>query len=279
MSYEQILYDVKDQVAVITLNRPEHLNAFTGQMMREFLDALQKVEDNDDLRVSIVTGAGRGFCAGADLAGGGKTFDSSQREESNQTRQRDPGFSTVKFYMGLKKPVIVAINGPAVGVGVTMILPLDIRIASESARIGLIFNRRGVLPELASPWFLPRIIGISKAAELMYTGRILNAQEALEYGLVSRVVPDDKLMDSAFELAHEIADNCAPVSVALTKQMLWQFLFETDIEKVEKINSSYFRWSGRQPDAREGVMSFLEKRPPKWTMSVSKDMPDFSQDD
>ncbi len=279
MNYEQILFDVKDQVAVITLNRPEHLNAFTGQMMQEFLDALQKVEDNDDLRVSIVTGAGRGFCAGADLAGGGRTFDSGQREESNQTRQRDPGFSTVKFYLGLKKPVIVAINGPAVGVGVTMILPLDIRIASESARIGLIFNRRGVLPELASPWFLPRIIGISKAAELMYTGRILNAQEALEYGLVSRVVPDDKLMDSAFELAHEIADNCAPVSVALTKQMLWQFLFETDIEKVEKINSSYFRWSGQQPDAREGVMSFLEKRPPKWTMSVSKDMPDFSKDD
>lgn len=279
MSYEQILYDVKDQVAVITLNRPEHLNAFTAQMMQEFLDALQKVEDNDDLRVSIVTGAGRGFCAGADLAGGGRTFDSSQREESNQTWQRDPGFSTVKFYLGLKKPVIVAINGPAVGVGVTMILPLDIRIASESARIGLIFNRRGVPPELASPWFLPRIIGISKAAELMYTGRILNAREALEYGLVSRVVPDDKLMDSAFELAHEIADNCAPVSVALTKQMLWQFLFETDIEKVEKINSSYFRWSGQQPDAREGVMSFLEKRPPKWTMSVSKDMPDFSNDD
>lgn len=279
MSYEQILYDVKDQVAVITLNRPEHLNAFTGQMMQEFLDALQKVEDNDDLRVSIVTGAGRGFCAGADLTGGGRTFDSSQREESNQTWQRDPGFSTVKFYMGLKKPVIVAINGPAVGVGVTMILPLDIRIASESARIGLIFNRRGVPPELASPWFLPRIIGISKAAELMYTGRILNAREALEYGLVSRVVPDDKLMDSAFELAHEIADNCAPVSVALTKQMLWQFLFETDIEKVEKINSSYFKWAGRQPDAREGVMSFLEKRPPKWTMSVSKDMPDFSIND
>lgn len=279
MSYEQILYDVKDQVAVITLNRPEHLNAFTAQMMQEFLDALQKVEDNDDLRVSIVTGAGRGFCAGADLTGGGRTFDSSQREESSQTWQRDPGFSTVKFYLGLKKPVIVAINGPAVGVGVTMILPLDIRIASESARIGLIFNRRGVPPELASPWFLPRIIGISKAAELMYTGRILNAREALEYGLVSRVVPDDKLMDSAFELAHEIADNCAPVSVALTKQMLWQFLFETDIEKVEKINSSYFRWSGQQPDAREGVMSFLEKRPPKWTMSVSKDMPDFSNDD
>lgn len=279
MNYEQILFDVKDQVAVITLNRPERLNAFTGQMMQEFLDALQKVEDNDDLRVSIVTGAGRGFCAGADLAGGGKTFDASQREESNQTMQRDPGFSTIKFYLGLKKPVIVAINGPAVGVGVTMILPLDIRIASESARIGLIFNRRGVLPELASPWFLPRIIGISRAAELMYTGRILNAQEALEYGLVSRVVPDDKLMDSAFELAHEIADNCAPVSVALTKQMLWQFLFETDIEKVEKINSNYFRWSGQQPDAREGVLSFLEKRPPKWTMSVSKDMPDFPEDD
>ena len=278
MSYEQILFDVKDQVAVITLNRPERLNAFTGVMIQEFMDALQQVEDDDDLRVSIVTGAGRGFCAGADLAGGGKTFDSRGREESAQT-QRRPGSSTVKFFLGLKKPVIAAINGPAVGVGVTMILPLDIRIAAESARIGLIFNRRGVLPELVSPWLLPRIIGISKAAELMYTGRILNAQESLEYGLVSRVVPDDKLMDSAFELAREIAVNCAPVSVALTKQMLWQFLLENDLDKMEKINSAYFRGSGQKPDAREGVLSFLEKRTPKWTMSVSKDMPDFTQDD
>ncbi|MBW2622873.1 MAG: enoyl-CoA hydratase/isomerase family protein, partial [Deltaproteobacteria bacterium] len=164
MSYEQILFDVKDQVALITLNRPERLNAFTEIMIQEFMDALQKVEDDDDLRVSIVTGAGRGFCAGADLASGGKTFDSRGREESTQTQRRESGSSTVKFFLGLKKPVIAAINGPAVGVGVTMILPLDIRIAAESARIGLIFNRRGVLPELASPWFLPRIIGISKAA-------------------------------------------------------------------------------------------------------------------
>ena len=279
MSYEQILFDIKDQVAVITLNRPERLNAFTSVMIQEFMDALQQVEDNDDLRVTIVTGAGRGFCAGADLASGGKTFDSRGREESTATQRREPGSSTVKFFLGLKKPVIAAINGPAVGVGVTMILPLDIRIAAESARIGLIFNRRGVLPELASPWFLPRIIGISKAAELMYTGRILNARESLEYGLVSQVVPDDQLMDSAFELAREIAVNCAPVSVALTKQMLWQFLLENDLEKMEKINSAYFKWSGQQPDAREGVMSFLEKRTPKWSMSVSKDMPDFAQDD
>lgn len=274
MNYEQITYDVSGPIATITLNRPEKLNAYTWIMGAEMRDALTQVEEDDNLRVTILTGAGRGFCAGADLTRGGDTFDYSKREKDPSAGTRPTG-SLLKFYWGLKKPVIVAINGPAVGVGITMILPLDIRIASESARIGIVFNRRGILPELACPWLLPRIIGISRAAELMYTGRILNAQESLEYGLVSRVVPDDQLLATARELAEEIAINSAPVSVALTRAMLWQFLCETDLDKIEEINHRYFAWTGLQPDAVEGVKSFLEKRTPNWSMKISEDMPDF----
>jgi len=285
MDYQQILFKTKGQVATITLNRPEKLNAFTGRMLQEFRDALQQVEDDNDLRASIITGAGRAFCAGSDLSAGGSAFDSSQRgQDASESGTRPTGSpqgraatgpGTMEFFLGLTKPVIVAINGPCVGVGISMVLPLDMRIAGESARISFAFNKRGVLPELASPWFLPRIVGISKAAELMYTGRMLSAQESLEFGLVSRVVPDDKLMATAHELAREIIVNCAPVSVALTKYMLYQFLCETDVEKANTINSRYFGWSGRQPDAREGVVSFLEKRPAEWKMSVPKDLPDF----
>lgn len=274
MNYEQITYDVSGPIATITLNRPEKLNAYTWIMGAEMRDAFTQVEEDDNLRVTILTGAGRGFCAGADLTRGGDTFDYSKREKDPSAGTRPTG-SLLKFYWGLKKPVIVAINGPAVGVGVTMILPLDIRIASESARMGIVFNRRGILPELACPWLLPRIIGISRAAELMYTGRILNAQESLEYGLVSRVVPDDQLLATARELAEEIAINSAPVSVALTRAMLWQFLCETDLDKIEEINHRYFAWTGLQPDAVEGVRSFLEKRTPNWSMKISEDMPDF----
>jgi enoyl-CoA hydratase/carnithine racemase len=245
-------------------------------MAAEIIDALQKVDGNDDLMVTILTGAGRGFCAGMDLSAGGKTFDSSTRPEAGERSETGiPGGSIIKALLELKKPIIVAVNGPTVGVGVTMILPMDIRIAAESARFGMVFVRRGVLPELASPWFLPRIVGVSKAAELMYTGRIISAQEALECGLVSRVVPDAKLMDVARDLATEIAAHAAPVPLALTKRMLWQFLSMSDIAKVEEINHTYFAWAGTQPDCNEGIMSFLEKRPPQWKMKVSTDMPDF----
>ena len=273
MEYEQILFEVSDQIATITLNRPERLNAYTGRMANEMWDALTKVEENPKLRVTIITGAGRGFCAGADLSGGGDTFDRTNQPREEGERPR-PGGSLIRRYFELKKPVIVAINGPAVGVGVTMILPFDIRIAAESARIGIVFNRRGVIPEIACPWILPRIVGISKAAELMYTGRILNAKEALEFGIVSRVVPNDKLMDTAKEIAEEIL-LCAPVSVALTKRMLYQFLTESDIDKAETINHKYFGWTGTKPDAREGVVSFLEKRKPEWKMKVPGDLPEF----
>ncbi|MHA1987635.1 MAG: enoyl-CoA hydratase-related protein [Promethearchaeota archaeon] len=273
MDYELILFESSDQIATITLNRPNKLNAWTYEMGNEMWDALIKVENDPNLRVTIITGAGRGFCAGADLTRGGTTFDGSNRPREEDERRRQEG-SLIRRYFSLKKPVIVAINGPVVGVGVTMILPFDIRIASESARIGIVFNRRGVIPEIACPWILPRIIGISKAAELMYTGRIVNAKEALEFGLVSRVVPDDKLMDTAREIADDIL-LAAPVSVALTKSMLYQFLTETDIDKVERINHQYFAWTGTQPDAREGVVSFLQKRKPEWKLKVPGDLPDF----
>ncbi|MFX0081837.1 MAG: enoyl-CoA hydratase-related protein [Candidatus Hodarchaeota archaeon] len=273
MEYEQIIFETSEEIATITLNRPERLNAWTWQMGMEVWDALMKVEDDPNLRVTILTGAGRGFCAGADLSGGGSTFDPSKRSREEQ-EQRDRRGIAISRYFSLKKPVIVAINGPTVGVGVTFILPFDIRIASESARIGIVFNRRGVIPEIACPWILPRIVGLSRAAELMYTGRILNAQESLEFGLVSRVVPDDKLMETAQEIADEILLN-APVSVALTKVMLYQFLTEPDAEKAERINHRYFTWTGLQPDAREGVMSFLQKRRPEWKLKVPGDLPDF----
>jgi len=274
MDYEQIIFETSDEIATITLNRPERLNAWTWQMGQEVWDALNKVENDPKLRVTIMTGAGRGFCAGADLSGGAGTFDPSNRPREEQQRRAQQQGTTISRYFSLKKPVIVAINGPTVGVGVTFILPFDIRIASESARIGIVFNRRGVIPEIACPWLLPRIVGISRAAELMYTGRILNAQESLEYGLVSRVVPDDKLMDTALEIADEILLS-APVSVALTKTMLYQFLTEIDANKAEMINHRYFVWTGLQPDAREGVVSFLQKRRPEWKLKVPGDLPDF----
>jgi enoyl-CoA hydratase/carnithine racemase len=273
MDYEEIIFESSNQIATITFNRPNKLNAMTPRMMREFWEAIRKVEDDPDLRVTILTGAGRGFCAGQDLSSGGGTFDELDTPQEAVERVKKEG-STLKWYLSLKKPVIVAINGPVVGVGVTTILPFDIRIASESARIGIVFNRRGVIPEFASPWLLPRIIGVSRAAELMYTGRIINAQEALEFGLVSRVVPDDKLMDTAREIAEEILLS-APVSVTLTKRMIYQFLTETDIDKIESINHQYLGWVSTKSDTREGVISFLEKRKPKWKLKVPGDLPEF----
>jgi enoyl-CoA hydratase/carnithine racemase len=276
MNYEQILCEISDGIATITLNRPKRLNAWTPKMAGEILDALKKIDEDDSAGVSIITGAGRGFCAGMDLSAGGSTFDRSAREDAAEEAGGLPSTTDIiKILLDLRKPVIAAVNGPAVGVGVTMILPMDIRIASESARLGLVFVRRGVVPELASPWFLPRIVGVSKAAELLYSGRIIGAQEALDCGLVSRVVPDDQLMDVAREMAGEIAKNAAPVPLALTKRMLWQFLGVNDPEKADEINIAYFAWTGSQPDCKEGIESFLEKPPPERKIKVSKDMPDF----
>lgn len=275
MSYKEVIFEKSDKIGIITLNRPERLNAFTWTMGNEMRAALTEVENDPELRVSIITGAGRSFCAGADLAGGGGTFNLEDMPEEMKKERANAPPSLLKWCFALKKPVIVAYNGPVVGVGVTMTLPFDIRIAAESARIGIVFNRRGITPEIGCAWLLPRIVGISAAAEIMYTGRLLSAQEALDFGLVSRVVPDDELMPTAKALANEIAINCAPVSVALTKKMLYDFLTATDVAEMEETNKQYFLYSGKTPDAMEGVMSFMQKRKPEWSMKVPGDMPDF----
>ncbi|MEQ9638904.1 MAG: crotonase/enoyl-CoA hydratase family protein [Alphaproteobacteria bacterium] len=276
MSYEHIAYAVSDRIATITLNRPDKLNAFTGTMRTEVIDAFDKIDADDDVRVAIVTGAGRGFCAGADLSAGGATFDYDARgvSEADQV-QRDGGGTVSLRIFECKKPVIAAVNGPAVGVGVTMQLPMDIRIASTEARFGFVFSRRGVVPEACSSWFLPRIVGIQQALEWVFTGRVFDAEEALAGGLVSRVVAPDELLPTATKLAREIADNTSAVSVALGRQMLWRMLGEDHPMAAHRIDSRGISAMGRSADAYEGVSSFLEKRPARFAMKPSQDMPGY----
>ncbi|MCE9523220.1 MAG: crotonase/enoyl-CoA hydratase family protein [Alphaproteobacteria bacterium] len=290
MSFTEIKYDVADKIATITLNRPEKLNAFTGVMMAELIEAFGKADADDSVRVVIVTGAGRGFCAGADLSAGAKTFDYGARTDRPEKAGvpvkngavdwshegvRDGGGRVTLRIFECMKPVIGAINGPAVGIGVTMQLPMDIRIASEAARFGFVFARRGIVPEACSSWFLPRLVGISKAMEWCATGRVFDAKEALEAGLVSKVVKPEELMATAHALAREIADNTSPVSVALTRQMLWRMLGADHPMEAHKIDSRGIYARGQQADAKEGVMSFLEKRPANFPDKVSKDMPAY----
>ena len=275
MDYEQILYSVEDSVLTITLNRPERLNAFTERMCRELLDALDRADADDSVRVVIFTGAGRAYCAGADLGSGGDTFDSPAqgRKESRAEARDGGGLVTLRLY-DCKKPVIAAINGPAVGIGITMTLAMDVRIASSAARMGFVFARRGIVPEACSSWFLPRVVGISQAAEWVYTGRVFSADEALAGRLVSRVVSPEELLPAARTLAREIADNTSAMSVALTRQMLWKMLGADHPMEAHKIDSQAIYWMGRSPDAYEGVSAFLEKRPAKFGLKPSA-MPDF----
>ncbi len=275
MAYEQILYSVEDRVLTLTLNRPDRLNAFTGVMCRELIDAFERADADDAVRAVIVTGAGKAFCAGADLGGGSQTFDSSARgsRESIEEHRDGGGLLTLRIYDS-KKPVIAAINGAAVGVGITMTLPMDVRIASTSARVGFVFARRGIVPEACSSWFLPRLVGISRAAEWVYTGRVFAADEALSGGLVSRVVEPADLLSTARALAHEIADNTSAMSVALTRQMLWKMLGADHPMAAHRIDSKAIYWTGRAADAREGVSAFLEKRAAKFTLKPSA-MPEF----
>lgn len=282
MDYEHIAYDVDGPVATITLDRPDKLNAFTGRMMRELLDALDQADADDAVRALIVTGRGRAFCAGADLSAGASTFDANAQgadvgveKTAEHTVPRDGGGLVTLRIFEMKKPVIAAINGPAVGVGVTMTLPMDVRLASESARIGFVFARRGIVPEACSSWFLPRLVGISQAAEWVMTGRVFDAAEALAGGLVSRVLPDTELLPAAQALAHEIADNTAPVSVALSRQMLWRMLGADHPMEAHKVDSRGIYERGMSADVAEGVTSFLEKRPPAFPQTVSADMPGF----
>src|SRR4051812_1405615 len=224
MGYEQITTELTDRVLTVTLNRPDRLNAWTQTMCEELTAAFDESDADDEVRAVVVTGAGRGFCAGADLASGGSTFDWRERERGEGDVPEDNGGIFTLRVFESKKPVIAAINGPAVGVGATMTLPMDIRLASEDARLGLVFARRGIVPEAASSWFLPRIVGISQAMEWVATGRVFSAQEALAGGLVRSLHPAGELLDAAYELAHEIADNAAPVSVALSRRLLWSML-------------------------------------------------------
>jgi enoyl-CoA hydratase/carnithine racemase len=275
--YKEILYDVDGPVLTITLNRPDKLNAFTFTMMNELLDAFDQADADDGVRAIIVTGAGRGFCAGADLAAGDGTFD--YRDTSgNKARledARDGGGLVALRIFELKKPIIGAINGAAVGVGVTMTLPMDIRLASEQARFGFVFARRGLVPEAASSWFLPRVVGISQAMEWVMTGRVFPADEALHGRLVRSVHGPNDLLPAARALALEVAENTSATSVALSRQMLWRMLGADHPMEAHKIDSRIIWERGRMPDAREGVMSFLEKRPADFPGKVSADMGSF----
>lgn len=272
MSFKFIQYNVSDKILTIVLNRPDRLNAVTHEMLNEMIDAFDQADRDDKVRVVIVTGAGKAFCAGIDLSKKGDTwaYHSQKLEE-----HRDyGGLVTLKIFE-MKKPVIAAINGPAVGFGITMTLPMDIRISSDTARMGFVFTRRGIVPDACCTWFLPRIVGMNRAAEWTLTGRIFSAQEALQNGLVSRVEPQEKLMNTAREIAREIADNTSAVSVALTRQLLWRMLGEDHPMKAHRIDSKCMYYMGKSPDSTEGVMSFLERRPPMFKMKPSSDMPDF----
>ncbi len=273
MELETIGYKVADGVLTITLQRPERLNAFTEAMGAELIEAFDRADRDDEVRAVIVTGAGRGFCAGMDLGEGGATFDYGEHPEGEIPR--DGGGRVVLRIFEMTKPVIAAINGPAVGVGITMTLPMDIRLAAEGARIGFVFTRRGIVPEACSSWFLPRIVGIGQAMEWVASGRVFTAQEALAGGLVRSVHPEDELLGVARELAREIADNTAPVSVALARRLLWSGLGAAHPMEAHRADSRAMFARGRSEDAREGITSFLEKRPPRFPDRVSDGLPEL----
>ncbi|MEA2391355.1 MAG: hypothetical protein QOK31_1464 [Solirubrobacteraceae bacterium] len=275
MEFHEIRYDVADGVLTITLDRPERLNAWTPTMGAELIAAFDRADADDEVRVVVVTGAGRGFCAGADLAGGGATFDWTEREQdAAQPVPRDGGGEFTLRVFASTKPVIAAINGPAVGVGATMTLPMDVRLAAEGAKIGFVFARRGIVPEACSSWFLPRLVGISRAMEWVATGRVFDAEEARSAGLVRSVHAPEELLDSARELAREIAEGTAPVSVALARRMMWNMLGAAHPMEAHRADSRGMLHRGRSADAVEGVTSFLEKRAPRFTDRVSDGLPD-----
>jgi enoyl-CoA hydratase/carnithine racemase len=277
MAFADIRYETSEGVGTITLYRPDKLNAVTTAMLAELRAALDMADADDAVRAVIVTGAGRAFCAGADLSTGGRTFDRAARGDVSTAddEHRDGGGLVSLRIFEMKKPVIAAINGPAVGFGITLTLPMDIRLASTSARMGFVFARRGVVPEACSTWFLPRLVGISRAAEWIFTGRVFTAEEALRGGLVSQVVEPEQLLSTARALGCEIAENTAPVSVALSRQLLWKLLGADHPMDAHRLDSRCMAWTGRSADAFEGVTSFLEKRPPRFSGRPSADMPPF----
>ncbi|MGK2909343.1 MAG: crotonase/enoyl-CoA hydratase family protein [Sphingobium sp.] len=284
MSYNSIKYAVADSIATITLSRPDKLNAFTVEMMDELIDAFDRIDADDEVRAVIVTGEGRAFCAGADLSAGSAAFhaggeDSPVRADgsfdySKESARDGGGRVTLRIFRCLK-PVIACINGPAVGIGATMTLPMDIRLASENARIGFVFSRRGIVPEAASSFFLPRVVGISQALQWCFSGRVFPAQEALSGGLVSQVLPAEELLPAATAIAREIVENTAQVSVALIRQMMWRGLGMSHPMEAHQVDSRGILSRGHSADVAEGVSSFLEKRAAVYPDRVSKDMPDY----
>ena len=272
-TFSQIAYEIGDGVATITLNRPDRLNAFTTTMCREIVAAFDAADADDQVRVILLTGAGRGFCAGADLERGASTFNAKDAGRAAERADfdrigglpRDAGGVVSLRIAAARKPVIVAVNGPAIGVGATMTLPADVRIAAESARFGFVFARRGIVPEAASSWFLPRVVGISQAMEWVATGRVFGAQEARDGGLVSRLVPDAELLPAAYALAKEIVENTSAVSVAVSRKLLWSMLGASSPWEAHRLDTRAIYELGQSPDTAEGVRSFLEKRPPRFT--------------
>ncbi len=273
VTYEQIAYEVEDGIATITLDRPEQMNAYTMRMHEELIDALDRADADDDVRVIIFTGRGRAYCAGADLSEGGAAF--SAGDDLAMADYEDGGGLLTRRIFASPKPVIGAINGSAVGVGLTMTLAMDVRFVAEGAKLGFVFVRRGIVPEACSSWFLPRIVGVSQAAEWMLTGRVFGPDEALAGGLVRSVHPKEEVVDAARALAREMADGTAPVSVAMTRAMLWRMLGEPDPAAAHVIDSRGIFTRGRMPDVQEGVMAFLEKREPAFPDKVSSDLPDW----
>ncbi len=276
MDYQEIQYSVAERVLTLTLHRPEKLNAFTGRMLAELLDALDRADADDDVRAIIVTGSGRAFCAGADLSSGSGTFDARAGAEGVGIEQRRDGGGrlTLRIY-DCKKPIIAAINGPAVGVGVTMTLPMDVRMASQDARFGFVFARRGICLEAASSWFLPRVVGVSRALEWGYSGRVFPASEALAAGLVRSLHAPNELLPAARELAREIAENTSAISVAMTRQLVWKMLGADHPMEAHKLDSRAISALGQSADAHEGVGAFLEKRKADFRQRPSADMPAF----
>ena len=274
--YTEIIYEVSNNIATVTMHRPDKMNAFTGVMMNELLQVFDEIDADDNVRAVIVTGSGRAFCAGADLSHGADTFSDGKMSGQTPTSVRRDGGGMVTLRMfRCNKPIIGAINGAAVGIGATMTLPMDIRIAADTAKMGFVFTRRGIVPEACSSWFLPRLVGIAQAQEWVLTGRVFLADEALRGGLVRSIHPQAELLQVARDLAQEIVDNTAPVSVALARQMMWRMLGASHPMEAHRVDSRGIQERGRSADTREGVMSFLQKRPAVFTDMVSTDMPDI----